>query len=126
MVKAIIKTKSGTEMTIESDRRTVEEIVMALYRREGMLERSRMELVKRRNEMVHGRRKPISATDMILRLKNEGFFKEKRTLGDIQKELEKHGYIYPQSSLSAIVIRLLRKGELGRVREEKGWVYVQR
>lgn len=126
MVKATIKTKSGTEIIIEGDRETINEIVTTIQRREEMREHFREKFQKRHNEMVHGKQKPLSATDMILRLKHEGYFKEKKTLGEIQKELEKHGYIYPQSTLSAIILRLLRKGELGRMRDEKQWRYVQR
>jgi len=126
MVKATIRTKTGTEIVIESDKETINEIVFALERREEMRGRFREDYAKRRNEMVHGKTEPQSATDMILRLKHEGFFKERRSLGVIQKELEKHGHIYPQSTLSGVVLRLIRKSELGRVRSEKGWAYVQR
>ena len=126
MPKATIRTKSGTEIIIESDKETINEIVTTIQRREEMRDRFREEFQKRRNEVVHGKQKPLSATDMILRLKHKGYFKEKRALGEIQRELEKHGYIYPQSTLSAVILRLLRKGELGRVRDEKQWRYVQR
>jgi len=126
MPKATIRTRSGTEIIVESDKETINDIVATIQRREEMRDRFRQEFKKRRSEMVRGKQKPLSATDMILRLKHEGYFKKKRSLGDIQKELEKHGYIYPQTTLSAVILRLLRKGELGRVRDEKQWRYVQR
>jgi len=126
MPKATIKTKSGTEIVIESDRKTINEIVMTFQRREEMLERFREASQNKRAGNIQGKKEHPSATDMILRLKQEGFFKEKKAIGEIQEELEKRGYHHPQTSLSGVLLRLLRKGELIRIREEKGWEYIQR
>jgi hypothetical protein len=126
MPKATIKTKSGTEIVIESDRKTINEIVMTFQRREEMLERFREASQNKRAGNIQGKKEHPSATDMILRLKQEGFFKEKKAIGEKQEELEKRGYHHPQTSLSGVLLRLLRKGELIRIREEKGWEYIQR
>lgn len=126
MVKATIKTKSGTEITIESDRRTINDVIMTIQRREQLREHINEDFQKRRNEMIHGRQKPLNATDLILKLEHEGFFKKTRTLGEIQNEMEKRGYMYPQTTLSAVMLRLLRHGKLTRIREEDKWGYEQR
>jgi hypothetical protein len=60
----------------------------------------------------------------VLRLRDEGFFKTRRSLPDIQRKLEEDGHIYAQSSLSPTLIRLTRKRELRRIKDKKGWVYV--
>jgi hypothetical protein len=126
MAKATIRTKSGTEITVEGDVEAIKDIITTIQRRDELKEHSKEEFIRRRNEIVHDKQKPLNATETILKLKHEGFFKERRAIGAIQGELEKHGHIYPQTSLSGILIRLVRKGELGRVREERGWGYVQR
>jgi len=60
----------------------------------------------------------------IQELVTEGYFKAKRTLGDIQKKLEERGHIYAQTSLSPGMTRLTRKRTLRRIKEKKGWAYV--
>lgn len=60
----------------------------------------------------------------ISALRDEGFFKSRQTLPDIQRKLEEQGQIYAQSSLSPALVRLVRKHELRRIKEKKGWVYV--
>ena len=127
MVKATIRTKSGTEIEIESDRQTVMEIIATIQRREELRERFREESQRRHEEVIHRRSTTsLSATDFILKLQREGFFKEKKTLGEIQSELQKHGYMYPLSTLSAVVLRLIRHGDLDRIRDEDKWKYVKR
>jgi len=57
-------------------------------------------------------------------LAEEGFFKSKRTIGDIQKKLEEAGHIYGLNSLSTPVLRLTRGKLLRRIKEKGVWVYV--
>ena len=56
----------------------------------------------------------------------KGYFKSKRTIGDIQKKLEEMGHIYALTSLSTPLIRLTRSknSALRRLKENKQWVYV--
>jgi hypothetical protein len=60
----------------------------------------------------------------ISELAEEGFFKTRQTLPDIQKKLEERGHIYAQTSLSPAMVRLTRKRAVRRLKEKKGWVYV--
>lgn len=69
-------------------------------------------------------KKPDGPTSLVGELATEGYFKSKRTLGDIQKKLEERGHIYAQSSISPILTRLTRKRTIRRIKEKKGWVYV--
>lgn len=71
------------------------------------------------------RKKSAGPTGYILELRDSGFFKERRTLPDIQKKLEELGHIYAQTSLSSPLIRLVKKRELRRLKEKKGWAYVK-
>lgn len=124
MTKATIKTKSGTEIIIESDRKTIEEIVFALQRREDLKEKFKEEITKRKENISTGT-KPQTATDAILKLKIDGFFKSRKSLSEIQAELERAGHIHPNTSLSPTLLRLVRRGELDRSRDEKHWSYAQ-
>ena len=63
-------------------------------------------------------------TGLILGLRDDGFFKTRKALPDIQKKLEEQGHIYAQSSLSPALVRLVRARDLRRLREKKGWAYV--
>lgn len=64
--------------------------------------------------------------NFIQELKNEGFFKEKRSLQQVQKKLEEKGHIYAMTSMSAPLLRLVRKKILGRVQDKGIWCYVDR
>jgi len=57
---------------------------------------------------------------------DEGFFKSRKSLADIQKKLEEKGHIYAQSSLSPALVRLVRNQEVRRLKESKGWAYVNK
>jgi len=63
----------------------------------------------------------------ILRLKATGFFKERpRALRDVKEGLDAQGQIYPVTTLSGALLALVKKRELGRVREDGVWKYVHR
>jgi hypothetical protein len=60
----------------------------------------------------------------ILGLIQNGFFAEKRFIGDVQKKLEELGQIYAQTSLSAPLLRLVRSEKLSRLKENDAWYYI--
>ena len=80
-----------------------------------------------RNRLLRGRRVRIkkrdSASDLIVGLKENGFFEKPKSLGDIATKLEEQGYLYAVTSLSGIVLGLVKKGHLRRKRLEGKWVY---
>jgi hypothetical protein len=57
-------------------------------------------------------------------LASEGWFKSKRTIGDVQKKLEEKGHIYAMESLSTPLLRLTRNRTLRRIKDKSGWAYV--
>lgn len=63
-------------------------------------------------------------TSLISELADEGYFKSKRKISDIQKKLEERGHIYAQTSISPILTRLTRKRTIRRIKEKGTWVYV--
>jgi hypothetical protein len=54
----------------------------------------------------------------------DDFFKKPKELGEIKKALEEQGHFYPRTSLSPMLIRLVRKKELRRLKDGKRWTYV--
>ena len=70
-------------------------------------------------------KKQEGPTSLVTELANENYFKEKRTIGDIQKKLEERGHIYAQTSISPALTRLTRKRTIRRIKGKKGWLYVK-
>ena len=70
------------------------------------------------------KKKKEGPTSLISELADEGYFKSKRSISDIQKKLEERGHIYAQSSISPILTRLTRKRTIRRLKEKGTWVYV--
>jgi hypothetical protein len=74
------------------------------------------------NARTKGSRK--GPVDHIRELVADDFFKTKRGLGDVQKKLEEGAHIYPITSLSPALFRLVRLKELRRIKEGGVWKYV--
>lgn len=68
-----------------------------------------------------------SAPARILVLRNDGFFKNQRSIAEILEELARHGWHYPRTSLSGPLQKLTQQRELRRVKstknEKNGWLY---
>ena len=68
-----------------------------------------------------------SIAGRILVLKDEGFTKAPKTIGEIRAELQAHGWHYPVTTLSGELIRLVQKRKLRRQKVKVGnkliWQY---
>lgn len=117
MVKANIETKNGLKIVIEG---TTEEITRVL----SDIKRKEEDAALRKS--IREKKKKSSATDFILKFKDESFFNKPKTLVDIKKKLAENGLIYPVSTLSGILIGLVKRRELGRIKVGKVWGYVKR
>lgn len=124
MAKAKISTKGGTEITIIGTSEEVADIIENVRRRESYTEWRREQLRK------HGKLKEkssrVTATDSILKLREEGFFDNPRELQEIKKALEEQGYVYPITTLSPLLLKIVQRRNLGRIKKEKVWCYVKR
>lgn len=63
---------------------------------------------------------PVSTPTRILELKKEGFFKEERSISEIQDELRTHGWRYETTALSGPLIGLVQVRELRRAKGQDG------
>jgi hypothetical protein len=121
MAKATLTTKSGATVVIEGD----ESEVHRLLTRIQTGDQSEEKLKPSRTDRKSDKRLP-SATDAILGLKDEGFFDKPQGLSAIKDKLASQGMIYPVTTLSGVVLALIRRRALARVKEGSHWVYVAR
>jgi hypothetical protein len=72
-------------------------------------------------------RSPNSTTDRLVLLKDEGFFEEQRSIGEVRDKLASRGWHYPMTSLSGPLQKLVQRGVLRRMKvKESGkdvWKY---
>lgn len=117
MAKANIETPSGTKIVIEGSSDEISDIISVVRKKEAMHPVKASKNTKKE--------KSTSATDLISNLREEGFFDKPQGLLEVKKALEEQAHIYPITTLSPLLIRLVRKKILRRLREGKRWVYVK-
>jgi hypothetical protein len=118
MAKATITTNKGAKVVVEGTEDEVRNIVRMIGGTGGGRKATKV-------ASKSGKRLP-SATDAILELKEEGFFNKPKGLADVKEKLASQGMIYPLTSLSGVVLGLVRRRSLGRVKEDGRWCYVTR
>lgn len=68
-----------------------------------------------------------TATERILILREEGFFKSQRSMGEVASELAAHGWHYPLTALSGTLQSMTQRRDVRRVRAKRGnkkvWLY---
>jgi hypothetical protein len=120
MSKASIDKPDGTKITIDG---TPEEVARILQ----LVEESPSARVRERPKTDATKKSKTGLKSLILELKDEGFFKERRLKADVKDALESRGHYYPDSSLGTRLLELVRDDkELGRLKEGNKWVYVHR
>jgi len=62
-------------------------------------------------------------TDQIMALREDGFFDEPRTITDVKIKLAERGYSCPVTTLSPILLGLVRGNQLKRGLTPKGFEY---
>jgi hypothetical protein len=121
MPKATIKSKSGAIITIDGSESEIAKIVSAFEQSERVVQvRQRVSKMKvERKEQ----KKRQSAAELMIGLKEEGYFDKPKALGDITQALEEKGYLYPVTTLSGVVLSLVKNKHLRRKKVEGRWVY---
>lgn len=123
MAKAHIKTKTGCFITIEGDAAEVARIVMQVGN--GSHPADVKQLTPEQKEKRQAR-KAATATNLVVELKEEGFFDKPKSLAEVGIEIEKSGYLYPLTTLSGVMLGLVQKRMLTRMKKDKRWVYGKR
>jgi hypothetical protein len=124
MAKAHITTKSGARVVIEGDAAEVARIV-------SQIDHPPHSATMKDSVVVRGRaakrsKKPLTINELVIGLKEEGFFDKPKNLSEIAAELAKSGYLYPTTTLSGVVLGLLKGKELTRTKKDGKWVYGKR
>jgi hypothetical protein len=126
LAKANIALKNGTTVEIDG---TAEEVA-ALLAKFSQVDIAGEESEKRlTRKPQHGGRKASKPkkdgpTGLIGELADQGYFKSKRSISDIQQKLEEGGHVYPVTSISPCLTRMTKRRQLRRIKDEKGWQYV--
>jgi uncharacterized protein YqgV (UPF0045/DUF77 family) len=121
MAKATIKSKTGALITVEGSDNEVSKILSAFEQAEQMGQTKRH--VTKVKVEKREQKKRQSAFDLLIGLREEGFFEKPKMLGDIARALEEKGYLYPVTTLSGVVLALVQKKHLRRKKVEGRWVY---
>lgn len=119
MAKANIDLPDGTKITIDG---SVEEVAKII----GLVQGNEKKVTSSKRKSLPTKTSKKGIKDYILDLKEEGFFKERKSIADVKDALESRGQIYAVTSLSGPLLDLVRNKDLGRVKEDQKWMYVHR
>ena len=118
MVKTEITKKDGTHIVIEG----VEEEVKRLF---NLIQDQKPKRTRKSKETKRSKKGKTSMVERLSDLKHEGFFDKPRSLGEIKNALAEKGRIYDVTMLSKQALREVRKRNLGRIKQDKKWMYVK-
>ncbi len=121
MPKATIKSNTGAIINIEGTPEEISQIISSFEKiasvTQSKTEASKNEIKKRQDK------KRLAASDLIIELKDDGFFDRPKSLLEISQALEEKGRMTPVTSLSGIMIKLVQERIFARKKIEGKWVY---
>ena len=121
MAKAHIITEHGTKITVEGTPQEVSVLVSQLrYRGNQPTGRNHKRGVGNAPKKPREKATPVN---LVSNLIDGGFFKKPQDLAAVKVALEELGHFYPVTTLSPVLLRLVRKRQLRRLKEKKKWVY---
>lgn len=121
MAKATIKSKTGTLITIEGSQSEVSNI-LSVFERTSTITHAKQAVAKRHADKKEDTKR-LGASDLVIELKENGFFDKAKRLSEIAAALEEQGYLYPVTTLSGVVLGLVQKKFLRRKKQDGVWVY---
>ncbi len=121
MAKATIKSKTGAVITVEGNQEEVSKIISTFEQTSAVGHAK--EAIARVKAAKRDKKKREGAGDLIVTLREGGFFHKPKSLGEIATALEEKGYLYPTTTLSGVVLGLVKSRELRRKKVEGQWVY---
>lgn len=117
MSEACIDKPNGTRITIDG---TPEEVARILR----LIEESPRRRVPKTTKAPAKKKTKPRIEDFILELKDEGFFNERRSRSEVTIALDTKGHSHSADSVGMGLLRMVRKKQLGRVKEGGKWMYV--
>lgn len=122
MAKATIITKSGTKITLEGTVKEVAHLTSHLVEGNTTSSGEKQHNVSRRVTSIK-RVKEGSLVGLIGGLVDGDFFRKPRDLVSVKSALAALGHVYPVTSLSPVMLRLVRRRHLRRLKEKNRWLY---
>ena len=120
-MKATIKSQSGAVITVEGSKDEVSNII-SMYENTSVVGQAKKAIARAKGARREEKQRD-SAADLIIELREQGFFEKPKALGEISTKLEEQGHLYATTSLSGIVLGLVKKRHLRRKKVEGKWVY---
>ncbi len=117
MAKAHIKRPDGTSIVIEGEPQEVAALVSII---ESGTPRKGRALTKPEKR---GKRERLSLSDSLLLLMDEGFYKKPKDLAAVKTALAERGHVYPVTTISPALLRLVQRRYLRRIKQDKRWFY---
>lgn len=121
MAKATIKSSSGAVITIEGSHEEVSKI-LSVYDNSAVVGQAK-QAIARVKAVKRDEKKREGAAGLVVKLREDGFFNKPKGLGEISEALEEKGFLYPTTTLSGIVLGLVKRRELRRKKTDGRWVY---
>ncbi len=118
--RVTVKLASGTKVTVEGSEDEVQRIVRDLE------SQSIKQSNGTRKKTGTKPRTNLAVKDYVLELEEAGFFKKAQRLSDVKNALQAEGHIVPITTLSGVMLALVKSRELRRFRDGKTWKYVVR
>ena len=126
MAKATIKSKTGATITIDGSDSEVSRIIVAFESTAKAIDPTFVqakEVAAKTRTAKREAKMRMGASDLIVRLKEESFFEQTKSIAEIAKALEEQGFLYPVTSLSGILLSLVQKRLLRRKKADGKYVY---
>jgi len=117
MAKALIKRPDGTTVSIEG---TPQEIAELVGKVEAVTKSPPKSLSSRK---VQPQRVKESLPDLLVSLIDGGFFKKPKDLAAVRTALAELGHVFPVTTLSPALLRVVRRRHLRRIKQDKRWFY---
>jgi hypothetical protein len=121
MPKAVITTKQGATVEIEGSQEEVLALV-ALFDR-GNAQLPVLAPAQAIKSPTSSKSKPTLMA-LLAELIVVGFFATPKGLSAVREALEERGHFYPVTTLSPVLLRLVRKKELRRLKDRGHWTYL--
>ena len=120
MAKALITLQGGATVAIEGSQDEVAALLARFNGDEQGGSRSSRQLGDR-----HAKTAKTTPMGLLLEMIAAGFFGEPKELSAVRLALQEQGHFYPVTTLSPLMLRLVRRKELRRIKDKKRWTYVR-
>ncbi len=123
MTKVTIDLPNGTKIAVEGN---PEEVAQAVNLMQNIrhYSKKRGRVAKKSSSGKKSKTVSGGTNDRIRKLISEDFFTNPKTLKEVTDGLATKGHTYPVTSISPALVRLVRRGELRRLKKNDQWTYV--